>query len=333
MKEAFYYKKLKNKNVQCELCPRFCVIKPKERGNCGVRENQNGKLTSLVYSKPCAVAVDPIEKKPLFHFLPGEKAFSIGTVGCNLHCLYCQNYSTSQAKPEDVPSLNLSPKKVVEDAIAKGCKIIAYTYTEPTIFYEYMLDIAKIAKKKGIKNVIVSNGFINEKPLKELCKYIDAANIDLKSFDNEFYKKLADARIEPVLKSLKILKENKIWLEITNLLIENHNTNFKKIEEMCKWIKDNLGKEVPMHFSRFFPYYKMADSEITKEKTLKKAFKIAKKYLDYVYIGNIQTEKGENTYCVKCNQLLIERSFYFMNQNKIKNNKCDCGYLISGVWE
>ena len=218
-KEALFYKKLKNKIVQCELCPHFCTIKNGERGKCRVRENQNGKLISLVYGKPCSLALDPIEKKPFYHFLPGQQALSIASVGCNLACKHCQNYEISQAKPEEIPSLNLSPEQVIKEAKKQNVKIISYTYTEPTIFYEYMLDTAKLAKKSGLKNTIVSNGFINPKPLKQLCKYIDGANIDLKSISDDFYKKICGARVEPILEALKIYKYEGVWLEITNLII------------------------------------------------------------------------------------------------------------------
>lgn len=334
MKECLYYKKLKDKIVQCQLCPRFCVIKENSRGNCGVRENKKGKLYSLVYGKPVSARGDPIEKKPLFHFLPGTNSFSIGTAGCNLHCLYCQNWEISQCRPEDVPYLDLSPEDVVKEAIKSKCKSIAYTYTEPAgTAAEYCIDIAKLAKKKKIRSVIVSNGFINEKPLEDFCKNISAANIDFKAFNDKFYKKIADGSLKPVLDSLKILKKNKIWLELTYLVIPGGNDNIKEIEKMCKWIKNTLGKEVPLHFSRFFPYYKMLDKPITPEKTLLKVSSIAKKYLDYVYVGNIKTQRGENTYCPKCKELLIERDRFRVLQNNIKNGKCKCGEKIPGVWE
>ena len=197
MEQALFYKKLKNKTVQCQLCPHFCTLKNGERGKCKVRENQNGKLITLVYGNPCSVAFDPIEKKPLYHFLPGQLSLSIATVGCNLNCQHCQNWEISQARPEEIPNMPLSPEKVVKEAKKNKVKIISYTYTEPTIFYEYMLDTAKLARKEGIKNMIVSNGFINPEPLQQLCKYIDAANIDLKSISDNFYKKICDGRVKP----------------------------------------------------------------------------------------------------------------------------------------
>jgi len=228
MKEALYYRKLKDKIVQCNLCPRNCIIKDKQRGNCRVRENQNGKLISLVYGKPCSVSVDPIEKKPLFHFLPGSKTYSVGTAGCNLHCKACQNWTIAQANPEDVSTVSLKPEDVVKDTKEYKCKSIAYTYSDPIIFYEYVLDSAKLAH--GLKNVIVTNGFINKEPLERWCKVIDAANIDLKGINNKFYRKYTLAWVEPVLECLKILKKNKVWIEITNLIIPGANDSEKEIE-------------------------------------------------------------------------------------------------------
>ena len=333
-REALFYKRVKDNILQCELCPRYCIIKEDEIGNCGVRKNINGKLYSLVYGKPVSVNIDPIEKKPLYHFLPGSKSFSIGTVGCNFHCLNCQNWEISQAKFDEDTSIDLPPKKVVEQAIKHKCKSISYTYTEPTVFYEYMLDATKLAKKKNIKNVIVSNGFINEKPLLELCKYIDAANIDLKAFDDNFYKKICEARLEPVLNTLKILYKKNIWLEITNLLIPKLNDKDKQIKELCLWIKENLDENIPLHFSRFFPMYKAKDFQATSFESLKNAYVIAKDVgLKYVYLGNIASNY-ENTYCPNCNALLIERSSFLINKINIKNNVCSkCNKKIVGIWK
>jgi len=333
-REALFYKRVKDNILQCELCPRYCVIKENEVGNCGVRKNINGKLYSLVYGKPVSANIDPIEKKPLYHFLPGSKSFSIGTVGCNFHCLNCQNYEISQAKFEEISHMDLPPKKVVEQTIKFKCKSISYTYTEPTVFYEYMLDSAKLAKKKNIKNVMVSNGFINEKPLLELCKYIDAANIDLKAFDDNFYKKICEARLEPVLNTLKILYNKKIWLEVTNLLIPKLNDKEKQIKELCLWIKENLDENVPLHFSRFFPMYKANGFQITSFESLENAYVIAKDIgLKYVYVGNIESNY-ENTYCPNCDVLLIERSSFLVNKINIKNNKCSkCNKKINGTWK
>jgi len=334
MKEALFYKKLKNKIVQCYLCPNFCVIKENELGKCLARKNIRGKLISLSYERPVAISIDPIEKKPLYHFLPGTKTFSIGTAGCTLKCLFCQNAEIAQKSPEDFPVNIIKPKKIVKMAKENNCKSISYTYTEPTAFYEYVLDTAKLAKKQGIKNIIISNGYINEKPLKELIKYLDAANIDLKGFTEEFYKKNCLGKLKPVLNTLKILKKNKVWLEITNLIIPKLNDNLKEIDRMTKWIKTNLGVNVPLHFSKFFPMHKMLNKPETPKKTLESAYKIAKKNgLRYIYLGNIKNEH-ENTYCYKCSKILIERYGYSIIKNNIKHNYCyNCNAKIQGIFD
>lgn len=332
MKEALFYKK-ENNSIKCELCPRSCIIKENQKGWCGTRKNIKGKLYSLVYEKPCAMHVDAIEKKPLYHFLPGSKAFSIGTVGCNLGCEFCQNHSIARAHPEEHDFQEVKPDDVLKLAVTNKCSSIAYTYTEPTVFYEYALDIAKLAKKNNLKNAIVSNGFINEKPLKELCRYIDSANIDLKSFNDAFYKKYCNASLSPVLDSLKTLKENKVWLEITNLVIPGLNDNPKDFEKMCIWIKNELGKNVPLHLSRFYPYYKLDYIQPTSIETLKKLSKIAKEHLDYVYIGNILTDKDANTYCSHCQSLLVERDGFNILKNEIREGVCpECKKSVPGIW-
>ncbi len=332
MKQALYWKKLKKKIIQCQLCPHFCIIKPGEVGKCKVRKNINGKLYSLVYGKPCSFNLDPIEKKPLYHFLPGQQAISIATPGCNLNCLHCQNYEISQAKPEEISSLNLMPKQIIEKTKQRA-KIISYTYTEPTIFYEYMLDISKLAKKEKIKNTIVSNGFINPKPLNQLCKYIDGANIDLKSINPEHYKKICQARLEPVLEAIKILHEKKVWLELTNLIIPSLNDSLAEIKKLIRWIKDNLGLDVPLHFTAFYPTYKLMNLPPTSIEILRKARQEAKKAgLHYVYTGNLPDEEGSTTFCPKCNQPAIKRDGFFVIYNNLKNGRCKCGEKIAGVW-
>jgi len=331
MKQALYWKPLKNKTVQCQLCPKFCVIKENEYGNCKARKNTDGKLYSMVYGKAIGPNIDHIEKKPFYHFLPGSKALSFGTTGCNLHCLHCQNYDTSQATPEEIKGNQISPKEIVNLAKKNNCESIAYTYNEPTIFYEYMLDTAKLAKKEKILNVIVSNGFINPKPLKELCKYIDAANIDLKGFNNKFYKRVCSAMLEPVLETLKTLKKENVWLEVTNLIIPDENDDPSELNRMCIWLKNNLGTTTPLHFSAFYPMYKMKNKLPTSPEILFKAKDIAKKQgLKYVYIGNIMTD-ANNTYCPKCKNLLIKRGG-FLSESYLKTNKCpECNEKIDGV--
>ncbi len=335
MKQALYFKKLKDKKVQCQLCPRLCRLKPEEIGNCRARKNIDGKLFSLVYGKSVSAAVDPIEKKPLFHFLPGTSAYSIGTTGCNLHCLHCQNWETSQGDVGEYQVKELPPEKVVEEAVNNGCSSIAFTYNEPTIFYEYALDTAKLAKKKGLKCVIVSNGFINKEPLEKWCKYIDAANIDLKAFDDKFYRKTTTAWLKPALESLKILKEKGVWLEITYLIIPTLNDNLKKIKEMCEWIKNNLGNDVPLHFNAFYPCYELKDVEPTPVETLVKAREVAiQAGLNFVFVGNVVEEDFLSTYCSKCKSLLIERSAgYGAEVKNLEKGKCgECGERVEGIW-
>ena len=333
-KEASFYQRLEDKTVQCLLCPRRCIIPDKKRGFCGVRENRDGTLYSLVYAKPCTINIDPIEKKPFFHFLPSTAAFSIATVGCNLRCKFCQNWQISQAKPEEVGYVYLEPADLVKKAKESGAPTIAYTYTEPTIFYEYMLDIAKIAKKEGIRNVMHSAGHINEEPLRQLCKYLDAANIDLKGFSQEYYNEMSLGNLDSVLKTLKILKEEGVWVEITNLVLPGYNDDDDTITKMCLWIKENLGADAPLHFSRFWPMYKLTALNPTPIETLEKARKIALGCgLKYVYIGNVPGNDAENTYCPKCKKAVIKRSGYTIWEVNLENGRCKfCGEKIAGIW-
>ncbi len=335
MKEAMHYRALKDGMVQCQMCPNFCTLKNEEYGKCRVRQNIKGKLYALSYGKACSTAIDPIEKKPLFHFLPNSSIFSIATAGCNLRCFWCQNWDISQSKVEEIPYKSLEPKEIVKKAVDSGCQSIAYTYTEPTIFYEYTLDIAKLAKRKGLKNAIVSNGYVNKKPLEELYKYIDAANIDLKGFTEKFYQKYCGARLKPVLETLVNIKRMKVHLEVTNLIIPNLNDSPKLIRKMCDWHAKNLGTETPLHFSRFFPTYMATGIIPTPESTLEKAYKIAKDAgLAYVYVGNIKTKEKENTYCPKCGDLIIERLIFDVIHNNIDKGKCpNCKTKIEGVWK
>jgi pyruvate formate lyase activating enzyme len=321
--------------VQCHICPRNCVIQPGKRGFCQVRENRKGTLYALSYGKLVSVHIDPIEKKPLFHFLPSSSAFSIATAGCNLRCKFCQNWEISQRTPDEVDYVYIEPQDLVKKAKESGSPTIAYTYTEPTIFFEYMLETAKLAKKEGLKNIMHSCGYINEAPLKELVKYLDAANIDLKGFSDDFYAKISEATLEPVLKALKILKEAGVHLEITNLVLTGYNDDPQLLTKMCLWIKENLGVDTPLHFSRFFPMYKLTSLNPTPVETLEKARQIALDCgLKYVYIGNLAGNPAENTYCPKCKKMLIERRGYFIVQNNIEDVKCKfCGEEIKGVWK
>ena len=332
---ALFYDKLANKRVRCNLCPRTCVVGSGSRGFCRVRENRDGDYYTLVYSNPCAVHIDPIEKKPLFHFYPGTTALSIATAGCNFTCKNCQNYDISQARPDDTVNIALSPEDVGELAVKYGTPTIAYTYTEPTVFYEYMLETAQRAKARGVLNIYHSNGYINEAPLVKLVQYLDGANVDLKGFSNAFYEEITGGTLNPVLESLKILKKHNVWLEITNLVIPTKNDSDGSIRDLCSWIKTELGKETPVHFSRFYPQYKLQNLPPTPIETLKKAADIAHAVgLDYVYIGNVPGVAEENTYCPQCSKMIIGRTGYHVHAYKIKDGRCEfCKAEIAGRWK
>ncbi|MDP3730345.1 MAG: AmmeMemoRadiSam system radical SAM enzyme [Candidatus Omnitrophota bacterium] len=332
---ASFWNKIKDKIIQCVLCPRKCVIDNGQRGLCTVRVNKDGVLYTLGYGNPVAVHIDPIEKKPFFNVLPGTSAFSIAVAGCNMRCLFCQNWQISQARPDEVTVYDMPPEMVVSEAIKNDCPFIVYTYTEPTVFYEYMLDISKLARSKGLKNGMHTCGYINQEPLKELLKYMDAVNVDLKGFNEKFYQKMgAFASLEPVLNTLKTVKKEGVWLEITNLIIPGLNDDPKEIRSMCEWIRDNLGADTPVHFSRFMPSFRLQNLPPTPVSKLEEAYKIAKDAgLDYVYIGNVPGHAGENTYCPQCKKLIVGRIGYRITENNIKDKRCKfCGRSISGIW-
>ncbi len=325
MKLALLVKQLPNEVMQCQLCPNFCTIEQDQLGKCNARKNIKSKIYSLTYAKLVAINVDPIEKKPLYHFLPGSKTLSIGTAGCNLHCKWCQNWRISQRAPEG--ELELSPQEVVDSALRMNCESIAYTYTEPTIFYEYVLNVAKLAHKNKLKNILVTNGYINPAPLKKLIKYIDAANVDIKSMSDEFYKKYCSARLQPVLDTAEYLNK-KIHLEITNLLIPTLNDKLAQIKKLAQFVKE-LDPEIPLHFSAYYPSYKLK-IPATPAETVKRARKIAlAEGLKHVFTGNIRDIEGSHSYCSACSEVVIERSGYSV-KNFLKKGKCECGEEISG---
>jgi pyruvate formate lyase activating enzyme len=327
MHTAKYWEK-KGDAVHCLLCPQSCTISDGAAGLCRVRKNVKGTLYSLAYAKPVAVSIDPIEKKPLYHFLPGSNSFSIGTAGCNLRCLHCQNAGISQAASDEVPGIDMSPEAVVNLALEKGCTSISYTYNEPTVFHEYAVDCAKLARAKGLKNVLVTNGFINAEPAEEFIACMDAANVDLKAFTDEFYQKVCGGRLQPVLDTLKRYN-GKMWLEVTNLLIDGKNDSMKDIERMCRWLAENIGPDVPLHFSRSFPMHRMQDIRPTPQVTLESAERIARKYLHFVYLGNI--EGSSNTTCAKCGSLLISRKYCNIIDDS-HSGRCTCGEQLPGVF-
>jgi len=334
-KLARYQDKNADGSVRCLLCPHVCLLHESETGLCHVRKNMSGTLYTMAYGNPCTVSLDPIEKKPLFHFHPGENILSLAIAGCNFHCSNCQNWQISQSSPEDLPHYRLKPQEIIDTALSKSSRLIAFTYTEPTIFYEYMYDIAVLAHQKEIKTVMVSNGYINHEPLLDLCPYLDAANIDLKCFDNASYKKLTTGSLHPVLQTLKTLKEQNIWLEITSLLIPDYNDSSEMIGKMCSWLAENGFSDTPLHFSRFFPTYQLIDRPPTSEKSLQEAKNIAEYAgIKYVYIGNLQHAQGENTFCPNCHNLLVERQGFNVIKNLITKGKCNvCGEAIVGAWE
>ncbi|TKJ40462.1 AmmeMemoRadiSam system radical SAM enzyme [candidate division LCP-89 bacterium B3_LCP] len=332
---AQYYEKLEKRRVRCTLCPRKCEVDDQERGYCGVRENRDGDYFTLVYGRPCTLHVDPVEKKPLFHFLPGTEIFSLATVGCNVNCKFCQNWQISQVRPEQERSYDAPPDKLVETALNSQTPAIAHTYTEPVIFYEYAKEIGKIAHEKGLKNTFISNGYIEEKPLKELLPFLDAVKIDLKAFTERFYQELVVGELQPVLRCLEILVEEGMWTEIVYLVIPTQNDDPDEIGQMCRWIRSNLGSDVPLHFTRFHPQYMLKTLPPTPIKTLERCHSIAREEgLNYVYIGNVASNKAEHTYCASCGEILIRRSGYRVNIEKLDKGNClNCGISIPGIWE
>lgn len=334
MKESYLYKKLPDKKAQCQTCAHFCAIEPGERGKCGVRENQNGKLYALNYGKVAAINIDPIEKKPLFHFLPGTQSLSIATAGCNLFCKNCQNWDISQEfkKSKEIPGENLEPEDIVNLALKNNLPSISYTYTEPTIFLEYALDTMKLAKKAGLKNVWVSNGFMSEESAKIAIPYLDANNIDIKSFSEEFYKENCGARLQPVLDTAKLMKKSGIWVEITTLSIPTLSDSEKMFKNIAKFIYNELGPETPWHISQFSGVisWKLQNLPNTPIEILQKAYKIGGEVgLKYVYTGNIPSLSLEDTFCPKCSAKMIERMGYSIERYD-KDGKCaKCGESLN----
>ncbi|MCF7920621.1 MAG: AmmeMemoRadiSam system radical SAM enzyme [Candidatus Cloacimonetes bacterium] len=333
LREADFYTQLEKNYVRCDLCPNNCVLKAGESGICKVRKNINGKLYSLVYGQPVSINIDPIEKKPLYHFLPGTKVLSLATVGCNMNCNFCQNWTISQTSPGEIQVKQVTPAEIIDLAMQNDCPSIAFTYTEPTVFYEYMYDIAVLAHQNGIKTVWVTCGYINEAPLRKLAPFIDAANIDLKGFSEEFYHTYTTGSLLPVLHTLKTAKEEGIYFEITNLLIPAANDDPEEIHAMCRWIINDLGAEYPLHFSRFFPNYRLLNRPQTPAKTLRTAYQIAlEEGLKYVYVGNI-SGISEDTVCPQCQKKLIIRSGYSLLEDHVIDGKCAfCGEQIPGIF-
>lgn len=343
MKECINYKKIDSKTLECRTCSHFCKIKEDRTGICGIRQNLKGKLHLLAYGKAIAAHIDPVEKKPLFHFLPGSRAYSVGTIGCNFRCGNCQNFDISQmyghkGKVEEYSRLNwgydLPPKKIVEEAIDSGCQSIAYTYNEPTVWTEYALDTMKLAQKRGLKNVWVSNGFMTNETLDAIIPYLDAINVDIKSFDDKFYQSNCGARVQPVLENCKRLVKEKVWTEITTLIIPTLSDDLNMLGKVAKFVKEELGDFVPWHISAFSGAisWKLQHIPDTPLETIKKAYEVGKKAgLKYVYAGNVWDKKLESTYCPQCGEMVVERDGYLVIRHDRKG-KCKCGQKIQGIY-
>ena len=334
--EAYLYEALKEKKVKCNLCSHRCIIKDGKRGICGVRENQGGILKTLVYGKLIASHIDPIEKKPLFHCMPGSLSYSIATVGCNFKCLFCQNADISQMPSDHNGMITgdlYTPEDVVDAAVKGNCKSIAYTYTEPTVFFEFAFDTAKLAHAKGIKNVFVTNGYMTSEAVHMISPYLDAANVDLKAFNKRFYKEVVKARLEPVKETLKLMKSLGIFVEVTTLLIPGLNDDKKELEKLALFLVKSLGPETPWHVSAFYPTYRLTDRPPTPVESLVMAREIGiKSGLRYVYTGNIPGDNGENTFCYSCGKILINRLGFSIIKNVLKNSRCPyCGTQIDGI--
>lgn len=337
MKEAQFWKSEPEGFVQCTLCRFFCRIAPGRRGRCGVRENRDGTLFSLVYGRCVAESTDPVEKKPLYHVLPGSLSYSVATVGCNLHCLHCQNHHLSQPpfNFSDQDGEETAPELLVQRALRAGCRSVAYTYTEPTIFLEYVLDTARIAREKGLLNLLVTNGYTSEEALRSAAPLIDAVNVDLKGFSETFYREVTGASLQGVLETLKLYRELGIWLEVTTLLIPGHNDDETQIREMTRFIARELGTETPWHLSAFFPTFKLTSASATTPEDLFRAQDIGREAgLKYIYLGNVRTQRGRDTYCPVCGQLLVERQAYQGRSGGLDGDFCrHCGAEIAGLWQ
>ena len=332
--EARFYQKLANRKIKCKLCPRECTVGDKERGYCGVRENRGGTYYTLVHSRMAAAHVDPVEKKPLFHYLPGSVAFSLGTAGCNVNCKFCQNWEISQSRPEQIPAEYAPPHRVAELAKQYDCPTIAFTYSEPVVFAEYLMDTADAGHQAGIRSIVVSNGFMQEEALKAAYGKMDAVKIDLKAFSESYYQKVVTGQLKPVLETLVTLRKMGKWTEIVYLVLPTLNDSDQEFRGLAQWIKANLGPDVPLHFTQFHPQYLMKNLPITPVPTLERAKAIADaEGLHFVYIGNVPGHPAQNTYCPKCKRMLVERAGFTASKMLIRKNSCTfCQQPIPGIW-
>jgi len=334
MKEAMFYKNLDAQEVQCLLCPRECVISDGKRGFCRNRENRKGRLYTVVYGKPSVVDIGPIEKAPIYHFFPGHFRLCITCASCNLRCKYCQNWHLSQKSLEELNHSSHSPQEIIQEAKRQKLNSISFTYTEPTVYYEYLYDTSTIAKQEGLKTSIVSNGYIQREPLLKLLNLLDAVKIDLKGFSEKFYEEVSSATLNPVLDSLITVKKERVWLEIVNLVVPTLNDEPKMIDQMCQWIRENLGVDTPLHFTRFFPNYELTHLSPTPISTLESFYEIAKKNgLRYVYIGNVPGHRYNSTFCPSCNRTVVARTNFDVLEMNVVNGRCKfCNFPIPGKW-
>ena len=332
--EARFYQKLQNRKIKCKLCPRECTVGDKERGYCGVRENRGGIYYTLVHSRVCTAHVDPVEKKPFFHYLPGSMAFSVATAGCNVNCKFCQNWEISQSRPEQIPADYAPPQRVAALAKQYECPTIAYTYSEPVVFAEFLMDTADAGHAAGIRSIVVSNGYMHEEALRAAYGKMDAVKIDLKAFTESYYRDVVTGQLKPVLETLVTLKKMGKWTEIVYLVLPGMNDGDAELRGLAQWIKANLGEDVPLHFTQFHPQYLLKNLPITPVPTLERAKAIADaEGLRYVYIGNVPGHPAQNTYCPKCRKLLVERVGFTASRMLIRKNGCPfCRHPIPGVW-
>jgi len=332
--EARHYKKLPGGGIECGICPRHCRVTDLERGFCGARENRGDVYHTLVYGLPCALNIDPIEKKPLFHFYPGTTALSLATAGCNVDCKFCQNWDISQARPEQTDNLDLPPKELVDICAHRGVPTIAYTYSEPVIFYEYMYDTAELGHKESIKSVMITGGYIEEKPLGDLLPHLDAVKVDLKAIREDYYRDVVRGELKPVLDRLIQIKKSGMWLEIVYLVVPTLNDTESEFKELALWLKEYLGTETPVHFSRFHPQYLLKNLPPTPQRTLEMAYDICRaEGLKFVYLGNLPGHPAESTYCRECGEMLIERRGYRIYQYNLEGNRCrKCKRVIPGLF-
>lgn len=330
IKEGVLFDELPDKKVKCHVCSHRCTITEGKVGICRTRQNRNGKIYTLIYNVVSSEAVDPVEKKPLYHFLPGTLSYSLGSIGCNFRCEHCQNWNISQVNPEESYTMEITPEAAINRALAYGSKSISWTYNEPAIWHEYTFDSAVLAKKAGLKTVYVTNGYITPEALRRMAPYLDAYRVDIKSFSEDFYRKTCGARLAPVLESTNLARELGMHVETVTLIIPTKNDSPEEITQIVRWVHDNLGMDTPMHFTRFHPMYKMDGINPTPLDTLEMAYNIAKKEgMRFVYLGNVGGHKYENTYCPKCNALLIDRLGFRVGTVKIKDGKCpECGEMI-----